>query len=293
VAEPFEEEDIIEDEPQVDLSPVAESPHTPISPGKSPVTYPRIPQRTGSQQPVRTGMTPEVDFLPAAHRYNMWHPPQAKPQNAGGSLRQEVNITPPTYPAKSSGPARSWNTPYLNPVPSRNPEQPRTGSPDSRLLPMPSVEQQYRQRQQQVANPASYWSQPETRVAPVRPSRAPRRYELPGETTLPWRNDLPSQRQRTPQPAEQQQEQASPPTPQSTGTSSQSSLLAKRRGVDKAATLALSSGNGDGKADNSMMRRGKAGWTKEEPSGPVPITPGWVPELTPTRQGDDLYLNVR
>ena len=27
--------------------------------------------------------------------------------------------------------------------------------------------------------------------------------------------------------------------------------------------------------------------------GPVPITPGWVPELTPTRRGGDLVLNVR
>jgi hypothetical protein len=53
------------------------------------------------------------------------------------------------------------------------------------------------------------------------------------------------------------------------------------------------------------MRKGsgKAGWTREEYHhyqhqqqqlyGPVPITPGWVPELTPTWWGGDLVLNVR
>jgi hypothetical protein len=32
---------------------------------------------------------------------------------------------------------------------------------------------------------------------------------------------------------------------------------------------------------------------EREKQPPVPITPGWVPELTPTRRGEDLYLDVR
>ncbi|GAB1313988.1 hypothetical protein MFIFM68171_04198 [Madurella fahalii] len=285
-AAPFEDEDIIEDEPQVDLSPVVESPRTPISPGKSPVTYPKIRRPTDGQQVAAFSRAPEADLLPPAHRYNMWHPPQRNPRAAGENVPPKRNATP-AAPLQQNGGPRPWNAPSLNPVPNRNPGQLRTGSPETRLSPVSPTEQQYWQRQRQVANPASYWRQtqrPEVRTRPPQPTPL---YGLPDKNP-PRRSDLPQQQRGiTPWPAEQSS--PSPQTPLSADSSSQSSLLAKRRGTDKVAALALVGGSGK----DARPRKANAGWTKEEPSAPVPITPGWVPELTPTRKGDDLYLNVR
>lgn len=287
-AAPFEDEDIIEDEPQVDLSPVAESPQTPVSPGKSPVTYPKIRKRTDWQQGAGSSRAPEADLLPPAHRYNVWHPPQRNLGTAGGSLQPNGNATP-AVPYPSNGPTRPWNVPYLNPVPNRNPGQVRTVSPETRLSPVSSMEQQYWQRQRQVANPASYWSQPQKPGARAGPPQPAAPYGLPGEKTAQRQYDLPSQQRGAVRQTDWSS--PSPQTPLSADTStSQSSLLAKRRGADKAAALALV-GNGD--SVDAKMQKARDGWTKQAPNGPVPITPGWVPELTPTRKGEDLYLNVR
>ncbi|OTB00659.1 hypothetical protein M426DRAFT_233523 [Hypoxylon sp. CI-4A] len=79
--------------------------------------------------------------------------------------------------------------------------------------------------------------------------------------------------------------------------SNPSSLLAKRVGKGKAAALTLTS--------NDKKRRDQ--WAKEnDPNsisgmddgissakGSLPFTPTWKPKLTPTRHGDDLYLNVQ
>jgi len=110
-----------------------------------------------------------------------------------------------------------------------------------------------------------------------------------------------------------------------------SSLLAKRRGAEKAAALTLySNGSRNNSSESVAGKRSK--WVKEgsspssqklsssapavsplsgggatgpvtavsplsEPDhglyGPVPITPGWAQELTPTRRGDDLVLDVK
>ncbi|KXX73923.1 hypothetical protein MMYC01_209671 [Madurella mycetomatis] len=287
VAEPFEDEDIIEDEPQVDLSPVVESPQAPISPGKSPVTYPKIRRPTDRQQVAAFNRTPEADLLPPAHRYNMWHPQQTNYRTAGENVSPRRNVTPAGPPQPNWGP-RPWNAPSLNPVPNRNPGQLRTGSPETRLSPVSPIEQQYWQRQRQVANPASYWSQPQRPRARTRPPQPTPLYELPAENIPQTQyNSPPQQRNITPRPAERSS--PSPQTPLSADSSSQSSLLAKRRGADKAAVLALADDSGK----DATLRKAKTGWTREEPSGPVPITPGWVPELTPTRKGNDLFLNVR
>ncbi|KAJ4306217.1 hypothetical protein N0V88_001013 [Collariella sp. IMI 366227] len=47
------EDEEVKDEAQLDLSPVVESPQAPISPGKSPVTYPEIRKANGTQQVVK------------------------------------------------------------------------------------------------------------------------------------------------------------------------------------------------------------------------------------------------
>ncbi|KAK4031742.1 hypothetical protein C8A01DRAFT_21093 [Parachaetomium inaequale] len=327
----LEDEDVIDDEPQVDLSPVAESPQTPISPGKSPVKYPKIPRHNHQQQQMpppkpQPKKAAESELLPPAHRYNVWHPPGHSSPTGAGAMPMPTTTTK-TVPHLSSGgpPRRPWNAPNLNPNRNMNPAQPRTGSPEIRAGPISPTDTQYRpqqQRQQRQAppNPEAYWNQPPTaavraRQQPQQPPPPPTPpYELPGENTPSSRRryDTPPLQQQQQQQQYQQQQNRRPgqlPTPAATpqpqshpavgaaagDTSSQGSLLAKRRGADKVAALTLVNSKAGGKG----ARKGgnnKAGWTREEQElygTPVPITPGWVPELTPTRRGADLYLNVR
>ncbi|KAK3309014.1 uncharacterized protein B0T15DRAFT_126797 [Chaetomium strumarium] len=327
-AGPFENGNaVVEDESQLDLSPVAESPHTPISPGKSPVTYPNIRKQNDIQQlPVST-MRPEV---PGAPRYNVWHPPgYASP--TGASVLPSINSVKGGAPRVKSPERPPQNALGPRQAPTRNTGQPRTRPPGTGTGPAPvsPIEKQYWQRQRQVANPASYWNQPPRNPpAKVRAAARPRQppppttppYELPTSENSPRRLAMQTQTQTPPQSQDQQRRPAPTttrptglPTPQATPASAggggdasssssqsqqqqQSTLLAKRRGADKAAALSLAANTGKGKGGGDTTQRARRpGWTKEQPSGygPAPITPGWVPELTPTRRGEDLYLNVR
>jgi hypothetical protein len=85
-------------------------------------------------------------------------------------------------------------------------------------------------------------------------------------------------------------------------SSTSSSLLAKRRGSEKAAALKLRNGEGkkwkvlDGqgklmKEIEDRLRVGGEGMESEREE--LPDTPGWVPRLTPTRKGDELFLSVQ
>ncbi|KAM0432441.1 hypothetical protein ACHAPT_004985 [Fusarium lateritium] len=67
--------------------------------------------------------------------------------------------------------------------------------------------------------------------------------------------------------------------------SSDSSLLAKRLGSDRAANMSI----GTDSLKSSKWRRENPELT---PPG-FPLSPHWKPTLTPTRRGDDLYLNVQ
>jgi hypothetical protein len=73
------------------------------------------------------------------------------------------------------------------------------------------------------------------------------------------------------------------PTSNTTGGSS---LLAKRLGKERAALLAF----GD---EASLTKPGGGKWARQEDTSGLPATPGWQPKLTPTRKGDDLFLNVQ
>ncbi|KAI0019324.1 hypothetical protein F4780DRAFT_747195 [Xylariomycetidae sp. FL0641] len=84
-------------------------------------------------------------------------------------------------------------------------------------------------------------------------------------------------------------------------SSTTSSLLAKRLGSDRAAALALDPNN-KAKARQQWMRQDggllspdAAGLASARGRGPgtLPRTPTWQPKLTPTRRGEDLFLNVQ
>jgi hypothetical protein len=80
-------------------------------------------------------------------------------------------------------------------------------------------------------------------------------------------------------------------------TSTSSSLLAKRLGIDRAAALHM--GGGESRA-GKWQRQPSISQTPPPPGTflglggvPVPQSPAWQPKLTPTRRGDDLVLNVQ
>ncbi|KAI1091014.1 hypothetical protein F5B19DRAFT_484165 [Rostrohypoxylon terebratum] len=78
-------------------------------------------------------------------------------------------------------------------------------------------------------------------------------------------------------------------------TSGTSALLAKRVGNGKAAALALAPGNKKKdrwKMQNDQLTPDTAAGLSS-PKGSLPHTPTWQPKLTPTRHGDDLYINVQ
>ena len=230
------ESGIDEDEPQADLSPVAESPQTPISLGKSPVKYPRIRRQSDrSQMSAPPRGVAESDLLPPAHRYNVWHPAgQPSPHGAGSVPNSKAGT--PAMPQSNNRPVKPWNAPNLKPTNTahRNPGQLRTGSPEMRAGPAPPVaETQYWQRQRQIANPASYWNQSQPQPARGRqqtqqyhyhqqqhPQQQPPPptppYELPGEnSTAPSRRyGTPQQQQQQPQPRPRPGQQL--PTPAAT-----------------------------------------------------------------------------
>ncbi|KAJ1326524.1 cell wall integrity and stress response component [Microdochium nivale] len=101
--------------------------------------------------------------------------------------------------------------------------------------------------------------------------------------------------------AAQQQQQLRSPHSAVTTSSTASSLLAKRVGSDRAAALALDP-NAAGRrqpwrrqdgAPGGFLSPDDAGLATPLGTGMLPMTPGWRPRLTPTRRGDDLYLNVQ
>ncbi|KAK4191569.1 hypothetical protein QBC35DRAFT_291436 [Podospora australis] len=335
--QPFEDDAIIEDEPQDNLSPVAESPQTPISPGKSPVTYPRIRKRKDEllspPPPIpqsaadRRSSRGSDNLLPPAHRYNVWHPGHS---GSGGRPSQQQQ-------QQMRGPKRPMNPS----IPNRNPGQMRSGSPDTRgtagAAP-PTIEDQYFRSQKRLSNPASYWGgsppqvQPQQQQQqyaqryqqPQQPKPAPqemlngqyiplaKRYEAyqPPPQSQPqqqqqYRPQLQEQRRPSqpqlqiqrpaPYPSPAPTNQTQTPTPVSATSSGQSSLLAKRRGTERAAALTLANANDSyaKKAAKMQWQRADAASSNGSSLPAPPITPGWVPELTPTRRGDDLFLNVR
>ena len=146
-APPFEDEDIIEDELQVDLSPVVESPRSLSSPGRSPVAYPKIHSRSRQQQLEEPSGTGQGLSL---------FPP--RPKGAPPRTRRQPNFAPGmVVPVKKPalGQLTTPDAPSLNPNPNRNPGQQRTGSPDVRAGVM-GQQQQPRRQQQDKFSSAQY-----------------------------------------------------------------------------------------------------------------------------------------
>lgn len=302
---PFVDEAVIEDEPQINLSPVVESPKTPLTPGQSPVAYPKIRRRDAASPPGRQNPYDFQQFPMPARQASLRQGPT--PNLTVPTKRVISPASRPVDPRRPKGPG----APFLSP--DHNPATYRTGSPETRQGAIPSMETLEQRQRYQQQEMARYWGGEQVGTQRRGPSPQRQPYELPTDTPKrlvpalqqqerrpsPANQQLqPQQQERRPSPANlppRQQEQERHPSP-ATVTSSQatrsmsrspadsaSSLLAKRRGADKVAALTL--------ADQEARRNGKKkGWKKEEMEMP-PITPG-IRMMTPTRKGDDLFLDV-
>lgn len=286
---PFEDDDIIDDDSQGELSPVAESP---IPPGRPPVQYPTISGR-GNVQNANGFLQPP--------RYPSVSPMEQPSPTLGGSVPAKRMGAPPM--AQIPGPKRPLAGPTLNPNPNRNPAQLRSGSPKTRLGNIPAIEQQRgpQQRQQEANYTSRYWGQQQPPPQAQQQRRPYPPAQLPGARPAQqgYYNTPPQQEWRPPHPQSRQ-------APHVANNIAQSSLLAKRLGADKAAALQLG-------GQDAALKKNKTGWARESlgpqglappasmrpgyapPAAAGPASPalGWRPELTPTRRGDDLFLNVR
>ncbi|KAK3945989.1 hypothetical protein QBC46DRAFT_424915 [Diplogelasinospora grovesii] len=364
---PFEEddcedEDIIEDEPQEDLSPVFESPRTPPKPGqfkqplsptgggnggKSPVEYPRIhAQQNNNKMAYGLPSNPSPRYRPENALHLQPAPGMNSPPLAGGPVKKtRTTTTTGTQQAGQVGPRRLSSAPALNPNPNpmRNPGQIKTGSPEFRQQPPPlntavSAPQLQQQGQGQGVQQQRYWeqqpstAQQQAKRTSQRQSQRHLEQQYWNEPAHHEQRERYSRQQLSPTPEQQhhqrrlsqqiqqrqdaqaqmqlqqhhrrtsqQQQQAQHIANQTAG---QSSLLAKRVGTDRAAALSLA-------GKQVPLKKNKTGWSREQMQQqqqqggggpgllvdgekiPVPITPGWVPTLTPTRRGEDLFLNVQ
>ncbi|KAI1380960.1 hypothetical protein F4677DRAFT_205841 [Hypoxylon crocopeplum] len=264
------------------LSTVMETP-SPTT-GRSPVKYPKIPGRFNIEPPRK----PDFGSLP---------PGQPSPTLKGAAL-----------------PSSDKESPYPQPLKPRRPQRPQI--PDMDDLPKPPRLDQSRPP---IQSPVSRFSPRVPNIeAPAQNSRYPERLQTPPMQTFGsgFSPNPPSiDKFPTPSPMSSRsgKDEVRPHVARAisplsiatissgntgnSGASGASSLLAKRIGNDKAAALALFPGVGKKErwrrhgGQGNMLSPEDAGFSSSK--GTLPNTPTWLPKLTPTRHGDDLYLNVQ
>ncbi|RYP72887.1 hypothetical protein DL771_003925 [Monosporascus sp. 5C6A] len=290
---PFDDDAAIEDDIArlSQLSPVAESP-SPRS-GRSRVRYSKITGRLD-------GAT--IRHVPPPKRPNFSSSPPGQPSPTLGTVLPAVTGSPSAYPPPLR-PKRSNRAPGPAPIQS-------TGSGFSPAPPPEVAAPQSQQQQFQRPQPRPL-QQPSWRPrTPPQQQQQQQQMQSPAPVPAPPRLDtLQAQGRRSPHIASQIVV-ASPASTTTTTISAASSLLAKRVGGDRAAALALDSNPaGSGKHWRQQQGAGGPGLLSPETaatglvsprdpsaglgSGTLPMTPTWQPKLTPTRRGDDLFLNVQ
>ncbi|GAP83121.2 hypothetical protein SAMD00023353_0401210 [Rosellinia necatrix] len=276
------------------LSPVEESPA--LVPGRSRVIYPKIPGRLDGatiryvpppKRPNFGGLpleqpSPTLGALYAGEGSPSAYPPPLNPRRNERQLapiqRNGSGFTPEpelpnveVYPLSEDSPPEEMSRP--------RPYQ-RTGFVSTQ----PAVQYRYTNSQQQ--DPFSTPTQKPVATFTPSPLSAEKKPPTP---PLPRIMD-----RGRPHIASQRVESG---TSFKTVSSTASSLLIKRVGNDRAAALAL-----DPNAERAQQWRRRGGgdesispdsFSLASPRGTLPQTPIWQPKLTPTRRGDDLYLNVQ
>lgn len=176
-------------------------------------------------------------------------------------------------------PPRQRYSPVLNPF-----------LDDNGISPVRSMHGSTRRAQPSTSRAAAPRGPRNMRSPPGQPSPTLGMRKPAGHTPNHSRHAPPSQpKPRTPQPRAYSPE---PPVPSAAPTapvsspaqSTPTSLLVKRVGPEKAASLSLRG------SDTSRESGGSGGRGRR---GQLPSTPTWNPLMTPERRGDDLYLSIR
>ncbi|KAH8599182.1 hypothetical protein B0O99DRAFT_384574 [Bisporella sp. PMI_857] len=309
----------------LDLSPVAESPSSPQT-GISPVSYPKIPPRSPMNQ-----MPPSIRMVP----------PPAQPDFASvfSSGRAGTRQNQADKMGSQNG-IKPWQAAEMEAARRRRMSQDQAQEAQAR-----QAEVRARAQQQARGQQANWTLQQQ--ITPTKPLQVRPKLGSPFQPRTESSQTLPTQVQpRTYSPPSQAQSKAlsqqkayiapsahfnNSPTPlhlqpqharknSNSGSiasqnSTNSSLLAKRLGAERAAALQLHTPQerGGSGGNNKTWRvlgldekeRAKdAGWRPQlangggreldgdQGTGGLPRTPGWVPKLTPTRRGNELFLSV-
>lgn len=200
-----------------------------------------------------------------------------------------------------------------------SPAHPQKGMEAPLPSPKPPLPLRSRSQLQQARNPPPL----QTQLTPQEQSYQQPQYTTqpaaPSSTTLhPRPNINPNPLQSHPSITFTRSSSLISQTSQGTQNSSTSSLLAKRRGESKASTLTLKNEEDRVKqiAKWRVLKRDEIELAKKEGWRPMvgregererdgegggnefertelPQTPGWMPRLTPTRRGDELFLSVQ
>ncbi|EFY91452.1 hypothetical protein MAC_02615 [Metarhizium acridum CQMa 102] len=280
------------------------------------------PSRQQTQRPDAPNWIPGLPAHPhplrrPQHTSTLWLPPQARKRNSrrkrktietepdhhGQSPMRPLRRQPAHPPPQSQFQARqSFQTAPSQPQQNQQQQQQHPAIPPSRArqpIPQhqqpqdqtaasPSQQQVYTHRPQQYACPY-----PDPRPCPNQgprhqyPPSYPRQQQPQGQPRPHFQQ--PPQEQNFQQQQQQQQQQP------------QVSIVAKRLGHDRAVNMSIStdctssasSSNNRHRASGGPMYLSPEVITPRGSSGDLPSTPTWLPRLTPTRRGADLYLNVQ
>lgn len=309
VAEENGEGAAVEGDPHDGLSPVVESPRTPVSRGEDPVVYAER-SAAASETPGRRGqqghkqlltppkrLQPTLTLFPRPARNETVSPPPLS------HLEQRaVNPQENTIAVQLSGTAKqqSARPSGLNPNPQRNPAAFKTGSPEMRSGSAPPESQ--RQRRPSPLHRQQPYRQHHGRGSSLQLQQRLQDPQAtqPGPHGVPGRGDLESTvaQERLGQTGLSMGMSNSPASAKTAGivdSAGSSSLLTKRLGADSAAALTLRGDVGGRSTQRVKWQRDQG---PSESQGPGTTTasaamPGWLPKLTPTKRGDDLFLNVQ
>ncbi|EXV02280.1 hypothetical protein X797_004409 [Metarhizium robertsii] len=259
------------------------------------------------------------------HTSTLWLPPQARkrdsrkkrktietePDHHEQSPMRPLRRQPVHPPPQSQFQARqSFQTAPFQPQ--QNHQQQRPAIPPFRAhQPIPQHQQPQDQTAADPSQQQMYIHRPQQCAYPY-PDPRPYPNQGPGHHYPPfYPRQQPPQPQPQPQPQgqprqqfqqppldqyflqqQQQQQQQQPP---------QVSIVAKRLGHDRAVNMSIStdctssasSSNNRHRASGGPMYLSPEVVTPRGSSGDLPSTPTWLPRLTPTRRGADLYLNVQ
>ncbi|EGO60924.1 hypothetical protein NEUTE1DRAFT_144256 [Neurospora tetrasperma FGSC 2508] len=230
-----------EEEDSQDLSPVAESPcsPSPLSRGKSPVSYPKIHKQGENVNEGLQQLRDAQEALRGAGGSTGPEPPRRNSKRmstqrgqgqAQGQGRFPIRIVTPEErdnegmrigavphgtPRLTVGMSKPMNAPVVNPNRNKNPGQMRTGSPEGRFPIAVPVEHQQRQQHQQsqrrqssiATGPNGYWNQQQQSQGQGEGSAY--YYRAPSPRQWEQQQRQLQQAQRAQQQQQQQQQQSS------------------------------------------------------------------------------------